>query len=81
VGSYRAPRVGSPVRGADVSTQTTSMRLEGLKKIVQAARDVKHRYPGLYVDGINAGLDIALRAIDMELTLSRDNEAATAPHQ
>lgn len=61
-----------------MSTQTTIKRLEGLKHIVQAARSVEHRYPGLYVDGINAGLDIALRAIDMELILSRDHEAAVA---
>lgn len=62
-------------------TDSTIKILEGLKKIVQAARDTEHRYPGIYVDGINAGLDIALRAIDFELTLSRDHEAAASKSQ
>lgn len=43
-----------------------------VKHVLQAARNTKHRSSGAYVDGINAGLDIALRAVEMELRFAND---------
>jgi hypothetical protein len=64
-----------------MSALTTTGRLEALSRQIKAARDTPHTHTCKFTDGLVAGLDIALKAVESELQFSRDLEAARAPHQ
>jgi soluble cytochrome b562 len=58
-------------------------RLEALKRSLQAARDTKHNIPESirelhepHIQGLNAGLQIAINAIDRELGFALTGQAA-----
>jgi hypothetical protein len=52
-----------------------------LRNCIQAARNTQHTHTDKFIEGMVAGLDIALRAVENELQFARDIEAAQAPHQ
>jgi hypothetical protein len=64
-----------------VSALTAAGRLEALKREIEAACNVTHRYQGDFTEGMATGLRIALNAIDHQLQFARDIEAAQAAHQ
>ncbi|MFS2027103.1 hypothetical protein [Massilia sp. CT11-137] len=64
-----------------MSAMTTTRSLEALSRCIRAARNTQHSHTDNFTEGLVAGLDIALRAVESELQLARDIEAAQAPHQ
>lgn len=68
-----------------MSTQTAIKSLEALAHCLRAARNFEHQYVNAYLEGMNSGLDIALRAVESELKFVRLIEQAaaerTAAHQ
>lgn len=61
-----------------MSTNTAVMSLESLARCLRAARDFPHEHVDSYTEGINSGLNLALRAIDSELNFVRLIEKAAA---
>jgi hypothetical protein len=60
---------------------TTTGSLEALRNCIRAARDTQHSHTDKFTEGMVAGLDIALRAVENELQFWRDLDAAQAQHQ
>jgi hypothetical protein len=53
-------------------------RLEALRKTIQAARNTPHAHNSRFLDGLNAGLQLALNQIEQELRWTKELEAAIA---
>ena len=64
-----------------MNTLTTTRSLEALSRCIRAARDTQHSHTDKFTEGLAAGLDIALRAVENELQFARNIEAAQAVHQ
>ena len=60
---------------------TTIGRLEALSRQIKAARNTQHTHKCKFTEGMVAGLDIALKAVESELQFARDLEAALEAHQ
>jgi hypothetical protein len=58
--------------------------LEALQRCLRAARECPHTHVDNFIEGLNSGLDIALRAVESELDFARMIEtpvAQQAAHQ
>ena len=64
-----------------MATLTTTKSLEALRNCIQAARNTQHSHTDKFTEGMVAGLDIALRAVENELQFWRELDAAKAVHQ
>jgi hypothetical protein len=62
-----------------MSKLTTVSSLESLALCLRAARNFPHMHVDGFTEGLNSGLDIALRAVESELSFARMLETPAEP--